>query len=118
MAQHDPKNAFSNNFDYCMITQWINAGILQTSPTIFCNSEHHVRLCYGQTGVPPAQYISCYNTEGLIPEFTAHVVPYSPNPQPKPAKRKNQFKMDSGEIYSRYQFCFSNSPRKLFHEAN
>ncbi|XP_028391451.1 uncharacterized protein LOC114516229 [Dendronephthya gigantea] len=78
----DPnKDAFSDNFDICMINRWNRRArrVLRTSPTAACNKAHHSRLCYGwREGIRRqgnAQYISCYNTNKLIPEFAAYIVP-------------------------------------------
>ena len=99
------KDAFSNDFDACMINRWTattGVGVLRTSPTASCNSRQHAKLCYGIAARRPdnAQFISCYNTAKLIPEFTAYVVPYTAVPL---TYRPNiKFRQDAG-IFSRYQ---------------
>ena len=77
-----------------MINRWTsNDGdafpVLRTSPTASCSSRTHKRLCYGERDRRPdnAQFISCYNTAKLIPEFTAYVVP--------PGALKNKLKLKS-----------------------
>ena len=114
-AGHRPlirtKDAFGNDFDACMIHRWTAAtgnGVLRTSPTASCSSKDHVRLCYG-ADIPArrpdnAQYISCYNTARLIPEFTAYVVPYSPTPI-APGYKRPPFEEDKGPCgrYHQYQ---------------
>ena len=87
-----------------MINQWITAGVLQTSPTAFCNSKNHSRLCYGIAARRPnnSQYISCYNKARLIPEFTAYVVPYSAV-KIRGYKRPRNFCRDMGP-YGRYHY--------------
>ena len=94
------KDAFSNDFDACMIHRWTAAtgnGVLRTSPTASCNSDNHARLCYGIAARRPdnAQYISCYNTAKLIPEFTAYVVPYGAVPLTGYSRPRN-FVTDTG----------------------
>ena len=110
------KDAFSNDFDACMIHRWTAAGVLRTSPTASCNSKNHARLCYG-VDVPArrpdnAQYISCYNTAKLIPEFTAYVVPYTA--APLKYRPDMPFNKDQGP-FSRYQrrskWCQERVPR-------
>ena len=96
-------DAFGNDFDACMINRWTGntaAGVpvLKTSPTASCSSKTHARLCYG-IDLPArrpnnAQYISCYNTARLIPEFTAHAVTYSTTILP--AYKRPKFSEDKG----------------------
>lgn len=92
-----------------MINQWTTPRpglpvVLRTSPTAACSTAKHARLCYGLPGVRPynAQYISCYNTEKLIPEFTAYVVP---NGQALTGyNRPTTFRQDEGPFMGRYQY--------------
>ena len=62
-----------------MINNWMAKNVLATSPTNVCGSRAQKKLCYGIPAKRPgnAQFISCYNTDKLIPDFTAHVVSYS-----------------------------------------
>ncbi|XP_028390731.1 uncharacterized protein LOC114515638 [Dendronephthya gigantea] len=100
------KDAFDKNFDTCMINQWTTPGpglpvVLRTSPTAACSTTKHSRLCYGLPARRPnnAQYISCYNTEKLIPEFTAYVVPPLVGPPLTGYKRPNAgFRQDEGPL--------------------
>ena len=80
------------------------AGVLSNSPTALCSSAVHSKLCYGVAARRPdnAQYISCYNTAKLIPEFTAYVVPYSAVPLIG-YKRPISFKQDTGP-FGRFTF--------------
>lgn len=92
-----------------MINQWTRPRpglpvVLRTSPTAACSTAKHARLCYGLPGVRPnnAQYISCYNTEKLIPEFTAYVVPNGQALQGY--NRPRTFRQDEGRFMGRYQY--------------
>ena len=82
-----------------MINKWTAAGVLKSSPTASCNTRSHARLCYGIAASRPrdAQFISCYNTARLIPDFTAYVVPYTRLVGPRPTfTTPSKFKSDTG----------------------
>ncbi|CAB3996004.1 neurogenic locus notch homolog 1-like [Paramuricea clavata] len=97
-------NAFDNDFRRCMLGQWENAGILDRLPAELCSykswfwTDYYSQLCYGLNAKrPTAQFISCYNTKALIPEFTAHIVPAGTWPAnvPKP-KKYTDWRKDNG----------------------
>ena len=106
------KDAFNNNFDACMINRWTAAGVLRTSPTASCNSNNHARLCYGIAARRPnnAQFISCYNTAKLIPDFTAYVVSAGPQDR-RPEMKFNKDKGPFGRYQHRRKWCQERVPR-------
>lgn len=96
-------NAFNNDFRKCMLGQWEKDGILDKLPAELCSykswfwADYYSQLCYALiANRPTAQFISCYNTEALIPEFTAHIVPAGARPANLPKYIRDEWREDEG----------------------
>jgi hypothetical protein len=106
-------NAFNNDFRKCMLGQWEKDGILDKLPADLCNSSYnssynYSQLCYGLNATrPTAQFISCYNTEALIPEFTAHIVPAGARPANQSKYKRDRWREDKGPYGMSAALCLT-----------
>lgn len=67
------RNAYATNIKTCLFDHW-PGNILTSTPT--CSGSNQSPLCYSSASpaADPADFISCYNTGTLIPDYTAHLL--------------------------------------------
>ncbi|KAK3730781.1 hypothetical protein QZH41_009244 [Actinostola sp. cb2023] len=71
----DTTDAYATDINACLFSAWpsgANTAVL--TGTVSCTGAKQSPLCYAVSGANPAQFVSCYNTQTLTPDFTAHVL--------------------------------------------
>lgn len=71
------RDAYSGDLAACLFNSWATAGatkVLTSAASVTCvPSNNQIPLCYSVSGTGAAAFISCYNNQSLIPDYTAHV---------------------------------------------
>jgi hypothetical protein len=87
-------NAFSANMKECLFKYWKYDNLPILSATGACGKDRK-GLCYGLNS-QQALFVSCYNKETLIPDFTAHIVQHTDKRNGE-AEGRDNFRNENGQ---------------------
>ena len=97
MALINP-NAISSDINSCLFNHWMIGSSPVLASKVDCTGANRHGLCYAGSTVGAAQFAVCYNTDDLIPEFTANVVLRTPSVK---TGRPNTFRQEMGSLHGK-----------------